>query len=69
MNAVDGTVLILLALADITFLAYLRRRRARALRMQRMWRSLALAIRRESSGPLAGIRGRWARPVSGYRTV
>jgi hypothetical protein len=54
---VDGIVVGLLAIADIAFLAHLRRRRARALRIRRMWRSLALAVRRANSDP-AGVANR-----------
>ena len=47
MDAIDGVVLSLLAVADIFLIAYLRRRRSRAIRVQRMYRSLRQAVRRE----------------------
>ena len=47
MNAVDAMVLALLALADITLLIHIRRRRARGLRLKRMYRALTLAVRRD----------------------
>jgi len=47
MNAVDAMVFALLALADIILIIHLRRRRARMLRLQRMYHSLTLAVRRE----------------------
>jgi hypothetical protein len=47
MNVVDAMVLLLLAFADICLLVYLRRRRARMLRLDRMSRSLELHIRRQ----------------------
>lgn len=47
MNAVDGFVLALLALADIALMVHLRRRRQRSARAERMMRSLRFAIRRE----------------------
>ena|ERR1035438_5559008 len=46
MNA-DAVVLLLLAVADICLLAYLRQRRARSIRAERMTRSLRLHIRGE----------------------
>jgi len=56
MNAVDAMVLTLLALADITLLVHLRRRRARMLRVKRMYHSLTLSVRRELAvaAPTAG---------------
>ena len=56
MNAVDGMVLALLALADITLIVHLRRRRARTMRVNRMYRSLTLAVRRElaATAPITG---------------
>ena len=50
MNVVDVMVLSMLALGDLTMLVYLRRRRARHLRRNRMGRSLAMAVRRELNG-------------------
>jgi hypothetical protein len=47
MDGVDVTVLALLALGDICLLVQLRRRRARRLRIERMYYRLALAVRRE----------------------
>jgi len=44
---VDLMVLVLLALADVCLIAYLRRRRARCMRLDRMTRSLQLHIRGE----------------------
>jgi len=64
MDRVDGIVLGLVAMADLTLLAYLRRRRARALRLERMWRSLTLAIRKETAAPLNDIRTRWGRRLT-----
>jgi hypothetical protein len=53
MNTVDGVVLSLLALADLGILVYLRRRRARLLRVRRMYRSLSWAIRRDNAATLS----------------
>jgi hypothetical protein len=50
MDAVDAMVFALLALADITLLIHLRLRRARALRVKRMYHTLTLAVRRELAG-------------------
>lgn len=47
MDAVDVMVFVLLALADICLIVHLRRRRARLLRVRHMYRTLALAVRRE----------------------
>jgi hypothetical protein len=47
MDAVDVMVFALLALADICLIIHLRRRRARILRVRRMYHTLALAVRRE----------------------
>jgi len=47
MNVADVLVLILMAGADICLLVYLRRKRARCIRIDRMTRSLALHIRSE----------------------
>jgi hypothetical protein len=47
MNAVDAMVFALLALADITLMVHLRRRRARTLRVKKMYHTLTLAVRRE----------------------
>ena len=45
MNVADVLVLILMASADICLLVYLRRKRARCIRLDRMTRSLRLHIR------------------------
>ena len=58
MNAIDVTVLALLAAADVCLIAFLRRRRARYLRMDRMARSLELHIRRELSSEVLLARPR-----------
>jgi hypothetical protein len=47
MDAVDFMVFALLAVADICLIVHLRRRRARILRVRRMYYTLALAVRRE----------------------
>ena len=47
MHVADALLLLLLALADVALMVYLRRARARRLRQERMNRSLQLAIRRE----------------------
>ena len=47
MDAVDTLVLTLLAAADICLMVYLRRRRSRRLRVERMYRSLTMAVRRQ----------------------
>ena len=44
---VDVVVMVLLAMADTCLLVYLRRRRARCVRLDRMNRSLQLHLRRE----------------------
>ncbi|HUB80075.1 MAG TPA: hypothetical protein VMB03_14820 [Bryobacteraceae bacterium] len=49
MNFADVLVFALLAAADICLIVYLRRRRARYMRMDRMTRSLQLHIRRETT--------------------
>ena len=46
--SVDGTFLALLALADLAFLAYLRRRHGRQVRRERVADSLRLYLQRES---------------------
>lgn len=48
MNVVDAIVLGLLAVGDLAFIAHLRRRRSKAVRTERMSRSLELALRREN---------------------
>lgn len=53
MDAVDALVFALLAIADIALLVYLRRRRARILRDERMCRTLTLAIRRSAAATSA----------------
>jgi hypothetical protein len=45
MDWVDFTVLAGLAAADLLLLAYFRRRRQRALRLERVQQSLVLAVR------------------------
>jgi hypothetical protein len=65
MNAVDAMVLALLALADITLIIHLRRRRARKMRVEHMYHTLTLAVRRElavGTVPVhqAAARKRWA---------
>lgn len=45
MNS-DALVLALVAIADFAFIVYLRRRRHRRLRQERMMESLGLAVRR-----------------------
>lgn len=47
MNIIDGLALGLLAIADLAFIVYLRRRHNRAERAERIQRSLEFAIRRE----------------------
>ena len=47
MNPVDGMVFALLALTDVCLIVYLRRRRARVMRVKRMYHTLALSVRRE----------------------
>lgn len=66
MNAVDTLVLALIAMADLALIAYLRQRRARALKQRRMDRCLTWAVRRELANlPAPRPRARWtARPVS-----
>jgi hypothetical protein len=56
MNVSDVMVLMLLAIADICLIAYLRRRRARAIRMDRMSRSLQIHIRSELSPEAVVVR-------------
>jgi hypothetical protein len=56
MNVYDVMVLMLLAVADICLIAYLRRRRARAIRMDRMTRSLQIHIRSELSPEAVVVR-------------
>jgi hypothetical protein len=46
MGAADTMLFALLALADITLLVHLHRRRQRRYRLTRMMRSLRLAVRR-----------------------
>jgi len=47
MDAVDAMVFALLALADIILFIHLRRRRARMMRVKRMYHTLTLSVRRE----------------------
>lgn len=47
MNIIDGLALGLLAIADLAFIVYLRRRHHRAEQTERVQRSLEFAIRRE----------------------
>ena len=47
MNYADITVLLLLVAADVCLIAFLRRRRARYMRMDRMTRSLQMHLRSE----------------------
>jgi hypothetical protein len=47
MNVADILVLVLLAVADICLMVYLRRRHARYVRLDRMTRSLQLHLRSE----------------------
>ena len=65
-NFGDILVLTLLAAADLCLIVYLRRRRARFLRMDRMTRSLQLHLRRQLSpeGLLEARRARFLRRVS-----
>ena len=49
MNYADVMVMTLMVAADVCLLAYLRRRRARCIRFDRMTRSLQLHIRSEIS--------------------
>jgi len=49
MNGIDASLLTLLLMADLAFFAYLRRRCNRAMRAERVMRSLARAVRREAS--------------------
>jgi hypothetical protein len=58
MSFADVMVLMLLAAADICLIAYLRRRHARHLRMDRMSRSLQLHIRSELTSESAPTRRR-----------
>lgn len=66
MNGVDALVLALIAMADLALIAYLRQRRARALKLRRMDRCLTWAVRRElAHPPVPRNRKRWtAGPVS-----
>ena len=57
MNA-DAYLLVLLLMADMAFFAYLRRRHNRVMRTERMMRSLARAIRRETVQASAPPRAR-----------
>ena len=63
MDIVDALVLALLAAGDMLLIAYLRRRRARYLRMERMARCLATAVRREIRTPTRRRVPRPTRPV------
>jgi hypothetical protein len=49
MDIVDGSVLALLALADIALMVHLRRARGRRIREERMMCSLRLALDREAN--------------------
>jgi len=66
MNVADVIVLLLLAAADICLIAYLRRKRARNIRMDRMTRSLQLHIRSELS-PEAMVARRRPRVIARTR--
>jgi hypothetical protein len=48
--SVDAAFLALLALADLAFLAYLRRRHWRNVQRERMAESLRFAVRQECAG-------------------
>jgi hypothetical protein len=62
MFGVDAIVLALVALGDLALLVHLRRRRYRRVCLERMGRSLSLAIWRENQGsPVIPVRpaNRW----------
>lgn len=46
MDAIDGLILALLAMADIALMVHLRRSRGRRVREERMMRSLTIALQR-----------------------
>jgi hypothetical protein len=52
MNVVDAVVLGLLAIGDMALIAHLRRRRGKALKADRIMRSLVLVVRREMADPV-----------------
>jgi len=52
MDHVDALLFLLLAMGDMVLLAYLRKRRARRIRMERMAKALAEAVRRELLYPV-----------------
>jgi hypothetical protein len=58
MFGADAIVLALVALGDLALLIHMRRRRSRRVRVERLWRSLSLAIWRENQ----------ATPVGAFRT-
>jgi hypothetical protein len=59
MNVVDGSVLALLALADIALMVHLRRARGRRIREERMMGSLRFALQRESNAPVLAPAKPW----------
>ena len=60
MNVVDALVFALLALADLSLIVHLRRARMKRLRIERMMRSLKLAVQRENAAIPAVPPRRWA---------
>jgi hypothetical protein len=48
MDAADTTLFLLMALADVCLMVHLHRRRQRRNRLERMMRSLRLAVQRET---------------------
>jgi len=67
MNGVDALLFSLLALADIALIVHLRRRRTRQMRLARMYRSLKVAVRRETETRVAKAPVREERRVFTFR--
>jgi hypothetical protein len=63
MDVVDALLFALLAAVDMAVIVYLRTRRARRLREERMARVLAEAVRRELRTPARQPRVRHPQPI------
>lgn len=59
MNGVDALVLALLAVGDLALIVHFRRARMKRLQIERMMRSLQLAVERENAAAPAMPHRRW----------
>ena len=64
MDIVDALLFALLAAGDMALIVHLRKRRNRRLRLERMARCLAEAVRRDLRTPAPRLRARYPHPAA-----